>query len=87
MHLEIFLAVIVGKLFAGRDVAEGKDIYATLVDIDFTIRRTGVVDKASCIRRYVPVDHAPLARPEKVLPAILFHLFGSGGASEIFDDA
>src|SRR5690606_22270867 len=46
MHLEIFLAVIVGELFARLDSAEREDIYATPADIDLTIRRAGVVDEA-----------------------------------------
>lgn len=87
MHLEIFSAVIVGKLFPRRDIAERKDVHATPVDIGLAIRRAGVINKAGPIRRYVPVDHARLARPEKVFPAVLFHLFGCSGASDVFDDA
>jgi len=87
MHLEIFFAVIVGKFFARLDVAERENIHATLADIDLAIRRAGVVDKASCIGRYVPVDHARIACPKKVLPAILLYLLNCGWASEVFDDA
>jgi hypothetical protein len=87
MHLEIFFAVIVGKFFARLDVTERENIHTTPADIDLTIRRAGVIDKAGSIRRYVPVDHARIARPKKVLPAILFYLFSCGWASEVFDDA
>lgn len=87
MHLKIFFAVIVGKFFARLYVTEREKIHTTLADIDLAIRRAGVVDKAGCIRRYVPVDHARIARPKKVLPAILFYLLSCGGASEVFDDA
>jgi hypothetical protein len=87
MHIEIFLAVIVGKFFARLDVAERENIQATLADIDLAIRCAGVVDKAGGVRRYVPVDHARIACPKKVLPAVLFYLLGRGWASEVFDDA
>jgi hypothetical protein len=87
MHLEILLAVIVAELFARLDGAEREDIYAPVADIDLTIRCAGVVDEAGGIRRYVPVDHARVARPEEILPAILLYLLGCGGASEVFDDA
>lgn len=87
MNLEIFLAIIVEKLFARLDGAEREDIYAPLADIDLAIRRAGMVDEAGGIHRYVAVDHARVARPEEVLPAILLDLFGGGGASEVFDDA
>lgn len=87
MHLEIFFAVIVGKFFARLDVTERENIHTTPADIDLTIWCAGVVDKAGCIRRYVPVDHARIARPKKVLPAILLYLFSRGRASEVFDDA
>jgi hypothetical protein len=87
MHLEILLAVIVEKLFAGLDVAEREDIYTTLEDIGLAIRRARMVDEAGAIRRYVPVYHGRLACPKKVLPAILLYLLGCGWASEVFDDA
>jgi hypothetical protein len=87
MHLEIFLAVIVGKFFAGLDVAERENKYTTLEDIDLAIWRARMVDEAGGIRRYVPVHHAGLACPKKVLPAILLYLLGCGWASEVFDDA
>jgi hypothetical protein len=87
MDLEIFLAVIIGKFFAMLDIAEREDIYATLVYRGLAIRQARVVDKASGIRRYIPVDHARVARPKKVLPAILLHLLGCGWTSEVFDDA
>ena len=87
MNLEIFLAVIVGKFFARLDVAEREDKDATLADIDLAIRRAGVVDEAGGIRRDVPVDHARVARPKKVLPAIFLDLLGGGWAADVFDDA
>jgi hypothetical protein len=87
MDLEIFLAVIVGKFLARLDVAEREDIHATLADGDLAIRRAGVIDKAGSIRRYVTVDHARIARPKKVFPAILFYLLGRGWPSDVFDDA
>jgi hypothetical protein len=87
MYLEIFLAVIVRELFARPDCAERENIYSTFADNDLAIRRAGVVDEASGIRRDVPVDHARVARPEEVLPAILLDLFGCRGAPEVFDDA
>jgi hypothetical protein len=46
-----------------------------------------VVDEAGDIRRYIPVDHARIARPEKIFPAIFFDLLGRCGVPEIFDDA
>jgi hypothetical protein len=87
MDTEIFLSVVVRKLFARLDGAESKDIDAAPADDCFAIRRAGVVDEAGGIRRYVPVDHARAARPEEVLPAILLHLRGCGGAPDVFNDA
>ena len=87
MHLEIFLAVIVGKFFARLDVAERENKYTTLEDIDLAIWRARMVDEAGGIRRYVPVHHARLTCPKKVLPAILLYLLGCGWASKVFDDA
>ena len=87
MHREIFLAVIVGKFFAGLDVAERENKYTTLEDIDLAIGRARMVDEAGGIRRYVAVYHARFARPEKVLPAILLYLLGCRRATEVFDDA
>jgi len=54
---------------------------------DLAVWRTRVVDESGDIRRYVPVDHARIARPEKIFAAIFFDLLGRGGAPEIFDDA
>jgi hypothetical protein len=87
MELEVFFSVIVGKLFASLDCAEGENIKSTITDPDFAVRSAGVVDEASHIRRNVSVDHAHLTRPEKVLPAIFLYLFGCGGASKVFDYA
>jgi len=87
MYLEILFAVIVREFFSRFDVTKREDIYATLVDIDLAVRRAGVVDKAGCIRRYVPVDHALAARPKKVFPAILFYLFKRRWAPDVFDNA
>lgn len=85
MKFEVFYSVIVGKLFARLDGAEGKDIKSTITDPDLAIRSAGVVDEASNIRRNVSVNHAHVTRPEKVLPAILLDLLGCGGSSKVFD--
>ena len=86
MELEVFFSVIIGKLFARLDCAEGEDINPTISDPNLAIRSAGVVDEASGIRRNVSVDHAHVARPEEILPAILLNLFGCGGASKVFDN-
>ena len=87
MELEIFFSIIVGKLFARLDGAEGENINSTITDPDLAIRSTGVVDEASDVFRNVSVNHAHVTRPEKVLSAILLRLLGCGGASKVFDDA
>jgi hypothetical protein len=86
MEIEVFFSIIVGKLFAWLDCAAGKDVNSTTTDPDLAVRSAGVVDEASDIRRNVSVDHGLVTRPEEILPAILPHLFGCGGASEVLDD-
>jgi hypothetical protein len=85
MELEVFFSIIVGKLFARPDCAEGEDIKSTITDPGLAIRGAGVVDEASEIRRNVSVDHAHLTRPEEVLPTIFLNLFGCSRASKVFD--
>ncbi len=86
MKFEVFYSVIVGKLFARLDGAEGKDMKSTITDPDLAVRSAGVVDEASNIRRNVSVNHAHVTRPEEVLPAIFLNLFGCGAASKVLDD-
>jgi hypothetical protein len=84
MKLEVFFSIIVSKLFASLDCAEGEDIQSTITDPDLAIRSAGVVDEASDICRNVSVDHAHVTRPEEVLPAIFRDLFGCGAATQVF---
>jgi hypothetical protein len=86
MDLEVFFSIIVCKLFARLDCAEGKYINSTIADFDLAIRSAGVVDESCDILRNVSIDHAHLTRPEEVLPAIHLDLFGCCGASKVFDD-
>ena len=85
MALEVFFSVIIGKLFARLDCAEGEEINSTIADPDPAIRIAGVIDEASGIRRNVSVDHARVTGPEEVLPAILLDLFGCGWSPKVFD--
>lgn len=86
MHLEVFLAVIIGELFSGLDGAEGEEVYATGADIDLAVRCARMVDEAGLVRGYVAVDHRGIRRPEEILPAVLLDLLRGGRASRVFDD-
>ncbi|CEJ87729.1 hypothetical protein HYPGJ_31339 [Hyphomicrobium sp. GJ21] len=87
MHIEIFLAVVIGKLFARLDGTECDYINATPTDLDLAIRRARMIDEAGDVRGDVAVDHGRIARPEEILAAVQLHLSGRGGTSDIFDDA
>jgi hypothetical protein len=86
MPLEVFFSVIVRKLLAGLNRAEGDDVNSTIADPGLTIRSAGMVDEASGISRNVSVDHAHVTRPEEIFPTVLLHLFGCRGAPKVFDD-
>jgi hypothetical protein len=83
MKPEKLLPVIIGKLFARLDCAQGKDANATIADPDLAIGSARVVDEACSVCRNISVDHASGTRPEEVLPAIVLNLFGCGGAPEV----
>ena len=85
MELEVFFSVIIGKLFARLDCAEGEDINSTITDPDLAIRSAGVIDEASDVLRNVSIDHAHVTRPEEILSAVLPNLFGCCEASKVFD--
>lgn len=87
MELEVFFSIIVGKLFARLDRAEGEYVDPAITDPHLAIRIAGVIDEACDIRWNVSIDHADITRPEEVLPAILLDLFFGGRAPEIFNDA
>jgi hypothetical protein len=80
MELEVFFPVIVAKLFARPDRAKGINENAPIAEFDLAIRRAGVIDEASDIRRNVSVDHAHVTRPEEELSSVVLHLSGCGEA-------
>ena len=85
MELEVLFAVVVGKLFAGLDGAEGEDLDSAVANPDLAIWSARVVDESSGIRRDVSIDHGCVTRPEEILAAVLPHLFGCCGTPQVFD--
>lgn len=86
MELEIFVSIIVRKLFARLDCTNSEDVKSTAMEPHLAVRCTRVVDEASDILRNISIDHGRITGPEEILPAILPHLLGRGGASDVFDD-
>jgi hypothetical protein len=86
MELEIFVSIIVRKLFTRLDCTDGEDVKATAMEPHLAVGSARVVDEASDVLRNVSVDHRRVARPEQILPAIVTLLFDCGGATDVFDD-
>lgn len=87
MHVEIFLSVIVGELFAWFYASEREDINTPFPYINLTIRRARVVYESCDIGGNIAINHAGTTRPEKIFTSIILLLFFCGRTTGVFNNA
>lgn len=87
MHIEVFGAVIVRKLFARFDTSLRENVNSFVTNIYFAVWPAGMVDKTRLIFFNIPVDHRLFTRPEEVLPLIRFYFSWGSWPADILNNA
>ena len=87
VHIKVFGAVVIGKLFTRLYIFLGEDIDSFILNIYLAVWPAGVIDKARLVLFDVAVNHRVVAGPEEIFTCIRFLFCGGCRPAGVFNNA